>query len=351
MLVAAVAVQTAPRWVPASVDAVRDLPGVGFGRMHAVEQRVLTWADALQGVDESAAGRVVRPPPDSTRALWPPAPLVVRLPPEPSLPEEGRWRPVASCAVGPALVSLQTTSLRVDPTRPDVPTELVALDLRAVELRLVVGTDDGGPGAPLSESGPVLAAFNGGFQRAHGSYGLAEGGHIFVPAQPGAATVGWTPDGDVWMGAWPPPDDFGPLEGFRQNLQLLQQAEAVTPELLVVDADGPHPIGHSPTRRSGVCLRRPFTLYYVWTHRGTAAALGDAMVAAGCDVGMHLDLNAYNTGFEVLDPAAAPPCSRKLTRRMADTSPGRYLARQARDYFVVVARSPDRARPSAAGPP
>ncbi len=119
-------------------------------------------------------------------------------------------------------------------------------------------------------------------------------------------------------------------------------------------------IGHSPTRRAGLCLRAPHTLMFFWTLRAQAGSLAKAMVAAGCDRGMHLDLNAFHTGWEFVDLREATQdkqgawsgfCAQRLHPRMTDRPPGRHLQPQERDFFVLRARPKPLAKPIGAVSP
>jgi hypothetical protein len=104
-------------------------------------------------------------------------------------------------------------------------------------------------------------------------------------------------------------------------------------------------------------VRGQRALLYFWTLRGEARALRDAMTAAGCTQGMHLDLNAFHTGLEFLDLRGAQrspqgawegACTRRMHPRMSDRPPGRHLSGSARDFFVV--RSRTRPHPAPVAP-
>ncbi|MEL6177551.1 MAG: hypothetical protein AAFS10_01300, partial [Myxococcota bacterium] len=160
-----VAWQQAHRWLPAAVNIARALPGVGFGRMHRLEQEVLEGLDWLArwGQTPASAVRPVRPPPKSLDALWPPAPLTPLLL-EPSMAGEGVWTPMdEACLDAEASAAMVRTRVRVDPERPEVVVSLVAMDLRHLAMRVVAGTVDGGKGH-WEPDWDVIAAFNGAFQ-------------------------------------------------------------------------------------------------------------------------------------------------------------------------------------------
>ena len=340
LLCLALSVETAYLWLPATVDLARGLPGVGFGRMHRLEQSVLgAWDAAARLCVDASSVATIKPPAQALDSLWPPAPLQPIIA-APSLVGEGLWEPFApQCRAAdvPADVMVRA-QLRVDGQRPDVTVTLLAMDMRRLRLRLRPGTDVGGSGALPSGAGPLVAAFNGGFQTTHGDFGLVTSGRVWVPPSAGSATLAVRPDGRLWMGLWRQGLELGGLE-LRQNLQPLLQGTHIQPQLWLMDEGRREILGHSPTRRSGLCVRAPFTLIYVWTHRGSAEALGRAMLAAGCSVGMHLDLNAFHTRFEALaQPEAAAVCAERLHPRMTDGPFPRYLTAQSRDFFVLSLR-------------
>lgn len=383
LLVCAALWSNAHLWLPALVDGVRGLPGVGFGRMHHFEQGVFAAFDRLQRTFTAASPHGdIRPPPRALSSLWPPAPLQPILL-SPTRAGEGLWEPMApACDEGAAAPGLMRTTLRVDPERPDAEVILVAADLRRLRLQWVPGRDDEArlelPSAALGvlpePPSRLVAAFNGGFQSRHGAFGMAAQGAWAHPPLADAATLAQDSSGRLHVGVWSAfaskdgasGEGVEPLyEGLgdavewswvRQNLQPVWDGAAVRDQLYVIADGRREKIGHSVTRRSGVCVRAPSTLIYVWTRRGRAEAIGRAMHAAGCDWGMHLDLNAFHTCFEVLDlssPRLARDedgrwrhgCARRLTSAMKDNPEGRYLQAQQRDFFVLVEREAPVAEP------
>lgn len=376
VLAVAVLWPNAHLWLPSLVDGVRALPGVGFGRMHRLEQGVFAAFDGLQRAFTVASPHGdIRPPPRALSSLWPPAPLQPILL-SPRLVGEGLWEPLeAACEAGSAPSGLVRTTLRVDPERPDAEVILVAADLRRLRLEWVPGRDDearlshapASPGALPEPAARVVAAFNGGFQSRHGAFGMAFEGHWGYPPLNDAATLALDARGRLHAGVWSAfaEEGDGPTENasakgerldahgqwswVRQNLQPVWDGEQVRGQLHVIADGRREKIGHSVTRRSGVCVRAPSTLIYVWTRRGRAEAIGRAMHAAGCDWGMHLDLNAFHTCFETLElsspiVAQGEPdqprqgCARRLTSAMKDNPEGRYLHIQRRDFFVLMER-------------
>lgn len=334
----------AHRWLPGAVDLVRNLPGVGFGRMHQLESSALGLLDALQRGDAATDFRDVSPPPPSLATLWPPAPLVPLIS-APALEREGIWSPVSpGCLRGKDARSLVRTRLRVDPERPEMAVEIVGVDLTHNALHLVPGSDLEGSGdIPEHLKEETVMAFNGGFQHQHGAFGVGTEGRELIPLQEKSATLTIDEAGRVWMGAWEEAAGRGWRQA-RQNLQLLLEEGEVRPKLWLMADGRRETIGHSVTRRSGVCVRGPRSFFYLWTLRGRARELGLAMKALGCSRGMHLDLNAFHTTLEFLN-FQGQTCSERLSPRMNDVPAGRYLRPQKRDFIVVTRRKEPRETP------
>ncbi len=336
-------------WVPGAVNVVRELPGVGFGRMHRFEQRVFGAVDAVRRAfgPEAASGVTPRPPERALAGLWPPAPLQPALDGA-AADGEGLWSAASSrCRSDAAMVR---TTLRVDPERPDIDVIMVSMDLRRLGVGFVPGRADGGPEAgrlPPERAPSIVATFNGGFQTPHGGFGMGVQGQEVVAALDAMATLVSDKEGRLWAGQWPPPEGVEPW-WWRQNLPPLWDGQTIRDRPTIEVKGRRELIGHSITRRSGVCVRPPFELVYMWTLRGRALALGRAMEAAGCAWGMHLDTNAYHTSFEFVDLGQATrdgegrwsgACTERLTPRMKDNPPGRYLKPHDRDFFYVYERS------------
>src|SRR5438128_9684379 len=101
------------------------------------------------------------------------------------------------------------------------------------------------PGGPRGVRGPglipatdqkgdvLLAAFNGGFKYADGQYGLMVNGRVYVPPQPGAATIAVTKEGKILLGAWGADSRLNSnnsdLLAWRQNAGLLINSGVINP--------------------------------------------------------------------------------------------------------------------------
>ncbi len=208
-----------------------------------------------------------------------------------------------------------TTSVRPDPNRK-AKVQIVALDARQLELEMAIGAE--GPYPPdEKKSGKwprtggklprdpaiaprVVAAFNGAFRLDQNAHGMMIRRRTFAPPVNHVASMLMHDDGRLGFGTWGPdmkiPDD---VRSLRQNLDPLLDGGEVDPRkrprwggiLKTASSYGQR------TKRSGLCRTAGGHLLYLWGDAIEAADLGTAMKRAGCDYGMHLDMNAIHVGF------------------------------------------------------
>ncbi len=406
-------------WV---VDTVRRVSWIGPEPIAWLEHRVfgaIDWWERFSyeyiGHRETEAevveqlGVVVDTGPSGRRTLavvdpergFPPAPLrpVVSDPSE----GEGEWIVVQNDPfVGGfpnAPPAFAQTHLRVDPDRPFARVFLVVWDPRMLQLRIMSGTREpesatGATAPGMIDRAPevltrVVAGFNGGFQAMHGEFGAMSDGQVYLPPKPYAATVGVFRDGRVAMGSW-----VGLPEGarfftelaaveqipegmfeLRQNLTSVIEDGRINPWRRWWWGSAPlHADEQVFVDRSGLCVTEEGFMAYFWGRSMGADQLGDAMRAARCIRGMHLDMNVRHTAFEYYDvrredagfaPLGRPlgdgeaeghvpgapgfvMRARKMVRLMEPMRFPRYIGRDPRDFFYLLAR-PVLPGPSIAG--
>lgn len=112
-----------------------------------------------------------------------------------TLPGEGQWTTLVSSDHTPLLAK---TYYRPDPQRPFAITTLVKINMHKLHVGLTAGQrEPGGPTHPgpgmvplaIQEKNALLAAFNGGFQRKDGFYGMVVGNATYLPLQRNLATL------------------------------------------------------------------------------------------------------------------------------------------------------------------
>jgi hypothetical protein len=356
-----------------AVDTARSVSFIGPERIYALETVFFRLADTFQTARFRLMGGVVAPltgeaaqapepppppPPEAAGVVDPLGPWPLEAPPpditprlDPPLPGEGRWRPFHFAPATPGAPPIfWRTTIRVDTERPDAITELVLVDPRQAELRMVGGTEhprsttgEVGTGmVPGAVRGQTLAAFNGGFQAVHGNYGMVVDKTVLLPPLPQVATVATYADGSALMGTWA--DDGGPLPkglvSLRQNLPPLADRGQFNPlgrRTWGFTIKGSDPIF---TWRSGMGVTRAGFLVFGVCVRCSADTLADGLMAADAEYAMHLDMNISNIGWEFWRPGAdAGRIERQsLMPDMWRSEDARYVDPHTRDFFYLVSR-------------
>jgi hypothetical protein len=125
----------------------------------------------------------------------------------------------------------------MDPTRSYTAIALVRIDLSRLQLHMMPGNlEPAHPSGisqaipslgmvPPTDQGQLIAAFNGGFKKIHGRYGMMVDGITLLPPIQGIATVAIYQNGQVKIGAWGTEITQTPdLIAFRQNCPLFIEA-------------------------------------------------------------------------------------------------------------------------------
>ncbi|GAC1567802.1 MAG: phosphodiester glycosidase family protein [Ktedonobacteraceae bacterium] len=235
---------------------------------------------------------------------------LAQIPPmiTPSIAGEGAWL-TQEMAPSPYnyLPAVAKTFVRPDPSHPYAVVTLLQFDSRFMLLHMVAGTSE--PGGSRGMPGPgvipaadqngnaLLAAFNGGFKYADGQYGMKADGVVYVPPQPGAATIAVTKEGQMILGAWgvDPHLNSGnaDLVAWRQNASLLIANGIINPLTQDGAAWGGTILNSAYTWRSGIGITAQGTLIYAAGNSLSAYTLATALRAAGAVMAMQTDINPY----------------------------------------------------------
>jgi len=358
-----------------AVDTVRAVPWIGPEPIAWLEAKVWELKDKLKRFkhgmgkadpkDEvkSDAETIVARALDPSAAgedggYWPPQPVpTIYKTPEPG---EGQWvahQPDWMHHIPNAPAPFYKTFVRPDPLRPYSKIILVAMDTRQLDFDMEAGVDDPKPTVgsfhgtgriprDVSVAKRTVAAFNGGFKTEHGHYGMMLKKRVLLPPVPSGATAVVTDDGRFGMGAWQPSRDIPPdILSYRQNMDPLVEDGIFNPRQRpswgAVLPGQPRLVGQQ-TERSGLCITKARHTLYVWGDDVGADALGKAMQLAGCDFGMHLDMNPYHTGYVFMsfhDAQFKTGRSETLTPLMAIGN-RRYIDYNPKDFFYVMLRDP-----------
>ncbi|MEZ4229482.1 MAG: hypothetical protein R3B89_09970 [Polyangiaceae bacterium] len=317
------------------------------------EQPVATMLD-----DSKLEGEKSSWPPPSVPSLW-----------KETKPGEGEWVPVELpwLAKSPGAKSASgeqppayfyKTFIRPDPKRPYAELQLIAMDMRRLEIGMEAGFEDpkpltGPPGSGRLPREPevlkrVVGTFNGAFKTTHGKYGMMVRKRVLLPPIPGGATVVVTDDHRVGLGSWPQTTDIpADLESFRQNLDPLVEDGVANPTGRYIW--GWQLAGTSVmTERTALCVTPSGHLYYGWSNEIDGPTLGKALRQAGCGYGIHLDMNPGHCGFVFTDIVDLKKKEFQLSKAHPEMgiAPDKFVRWSAKDFFYVMLRDPTPNDPS-----
>lgn len=358
-----------------AVDTVRAVPWIGPEPIAWLEAKVWDLKDRFKrfkhGIgkadprDEvkSEAEMIAPRPLDASAAgedggYWPPLPVpTIYKTPEPG---EGQWTPhqpewMHKIAGAPA--PFYKTFVRPDPLRPYSKIILVAMDSRQLDFDMEAGVEDPKPTVgsfhgtgrlprELKVAKRAVAAFNGGFKTEHGHYGMMIKKRVLLPPVPSGATAVVSDDGRFGMGAWQPSRDIpADILSYRQNMDPLVEDGLFNPRQRPswgAVLPGQPKLTGQQTERSGLCITKAKHTLYVWGDDVGPDALGKAMQLAGCDFGMHLDMNPYHTGFVFMsfDDAQYKSGKSEILTPLMSISNRRYIDYNPKDFFYVMMREP-----------
>jgi hypothetical protein len=196
------------------------------------------------------------------------------------------------------------TMLRSDPERKYVKVFIYKFDMDRLELEFVPGGKDvKGREDITGEITPeqrkrAMWIFSGGFQYKHGKYGMKWNDEVLLPPREGAATLKFYRDGSIDIVEWPADQTDDPeTYAWRQNeLPLVIDGE-VTPKISRLWGLTPKDVHPILTIRSGLGLTDDGQLVFAFGDDLSAGSLATAMIAAGVQTGMHLDMNHFNVHF------------------------------------------------------
>jgi hypothetical protein len=201
----------------------------------------------------------------------------------------------------------------------------------------IAGPDSGGAIGP--HEGPLLlAAFNGGFKTNAGVGGFELNSQVFVPLQVGLASLVIDTDGSAHIGVWgqdvPRPGEQ--VLSVRQNLNALVVGGRPSSAVDAVGAWGSTLGGGAAVARSALGEDAAGNLIYAGSMGAVPADLATALVGAGAQAGMELDINPEWVQLAV---AAAPGAPLAAGIPGQNRPADQYQAGWTRDFITVTATS------------
>jgi hypothetical protein len=186
----------------------------------------------------------------------------------------------------------------------------------------------------------VFAGFNGGFKLDSGSVGFVAGHHVAVALSEGLGSIVTYADGRTQIGSWlhGVPARPLPIASVLQNLHLMidHGVPAASVETCT-SCWGATLGGGAAVARSALGITADGQLVWAGGESLTPAALAAAMVSAGVQRAVELDINPeWVAGYLYVRHSAGPLAVPVVPGQPG--IPGQLLAPYSRDFFTVVAR-------------
>jgi len=290
----------------------------------------------------AVGGQASSKPVRSSTYLAPPAPIPAQA--QPALPGEGSWQSLVTLKGQPAI---RAAFLRPDATHTSYLVGVAWLNQKLVKMSLHPGFRvPGDPNlsqptsVPVTERNSLVATFNSGFTMTDANGGYWQDGHAAVPLRNGAASMVLYRNGRVdvirWKGANPGPA----VAAVRQNLGLLVDNGAITPDVnSTTTSTWGATVGNATyVWRSAVGIRKDGSLVFVVGASMSVKTLANIVHDAGAVRAMELDINQSWTNFITYshpDNGVAVP---KMLTNNEHPNPYRYLQPSSRDFVAVLAR-------------
>lgn len=218
------------------------------------------------------------------------------------------------------------------------PIELVALDLRQLELGVGGGSEWPAPVFGVAGDGKlpsdparyrrVVAVFNAGPEAAYARYGALTDGRLLAPPEARHPSVVVTRAQEVRLGAWPYGDEVpAEVSSFTQRRTALVSAGVPVPS---EDA--------SVRRRTALCATGDARLVYAYAEAAGANALSRALARAGCDYALPLATSPEALGFVLADVRSPRDGHFEPVLPGTDFDARATLTGTTRDFFYVLVR-------------
>ena len=251
------------------------------------------------------------------------------------------------------------TAMRPDPQRPYAEADVIELDPRLLQIKMVPGTIEPQPTTgligtgviPQEDWGSLVAGFNGGFAAMHGKFGMMVDRKVYLPARDGIATLAVYEDGSLRMGTWGADLKQTPdMVSYRQNCPPLIESGTITAETGKLTLWGLSISNEVYLYRSGLGVTADGRLLYVVGKPLSAYTLARALKEAGAVYAMQLDVDEYHVAFITYDvksgkPGGPPSVEGEKLRDDMRGFDGLFLRPFQLDFFYLLRRPQSLARP------
>lgn len=303
------------------------------------------------------SGSESTPSPVARAHLTPPDTVV--SPVSPAEPKEGEWQPVGTLVDG--IPAVYVTRVRADDVHTSYYASLMWIDTTLATTVFIPGYQEPGGPNPFQGALPqqywpqVLANINGAFRLDDSQGGYYYQGTMVRPLVDGRASAVIYKDGTMTIGKWGRDLTMTPdVDVVRQNLNLIVDGgESKVSSARDNVVWGATTDKESLAWRAAIGQRADGSLVYVGSPYLSAQGLANALVGAGVQHAMVLDMNNWWTaGFYFKHDAAGNPVCRKLDPAIQKGC-DRFLQPYKRDSFQFLASptSPSQASPTAVSQP
>lgn len=261
--------------------------------------------------------------------------------------EEGVWRN-RPLSLFPGQEVMAYTFIHPDSNRPYAIVTIVQMDMSVMNMASVAGIKQ--PGGPVGKSGPgvipkditdsgrLIAAFDGGFQYKDGAFGMIVGDTTYLPLKNDLGTLVGYKDGSLKIINYTGQSLGDNIAFVRQNCPML----ITNGEESISDPRNKKLWGRLAagtvdiyTWRSGIGLTKEGNLLFAVGNNLTPDTLAAALKSAGAENAIQLDINPIWVRFNIFDPAGLGKyTSTTLVKDLHDGS-REYLNGYAKDFFYI----------------
>ena len=262
----------------------------------------------------------------------------------PVLPEEGIWKVINTASSDATMAEI---FFRPDQQRPYAIAYLVKMNMRRLILSAVAGTVEPGeylnpgpgkiPNAAM-ESNTLVAAFNGGFQKKDGEYGMIVGNKTYLPLQKNLATLVISKESKLKIINYIGQALGKDVSSIRQNGPILLQNGR---DVSLSNAWNMQNWGLTTTNtmytwRSGIGITKDGDLIYAAGPSLVPETLAAALKAAGAVDAMQLDINPVWVRFVLFNALGKGEYKYyPLTKDMVNGGK-QYLSGYQKDFFYLL---------------
>lgn len=298
-------------------------------RFHFVKPSANVFSDA-----QKVAGKVVSQP---TFSL---TPISIN---HSAFVNEGVWVPIKTD--GKTILMAQTF-LQPDPTRSYAIAALVKLNMQALSIDAVAGTWEPGeathpgPGKvpdDVQKSNILVAAFNGGFQKKDGEYGMIVGNTTYLPLQKNLATLFMYTDKKPQIVNFAGGTLASDVTSVRQNGPMLIQDGKIVANSVAWNMQtwGLTTTNSMYTWRSGLGVTKDGNLVYAVGPSLVPNTLAKALQLAGAVNAMQLDINPVWVRFALYNSIGSGQYTSQMLLKDMTNGGIAYLTGYEKDFFYV----------------